>query len=122
MDRWERLQERKDSNSKINFHFVGGEMLTNLIGWERIFFMSKIATPPLRSCFTICLVAVAPVFHIRGLAKSPRMSGATCAAQNPTGTVLTPRLMHKVVWSDLIYSVCPVVVVVIHFFLTLVVP
>ena len=39
------------------------------------------------------------------------MSGATCAAQNPTGTVLTPRPMHKVVWSDLIISVCPVVVV-----------
>ena len=51
--------------------------------------------------------AVAPVFHIRGLAKSPRMSGATCAAQNPTGTVLTPRPMHKVVWSDLISRVRP---------------
>ena len=30
------------------------------------------------------------------------MSGATCAAPTPTGTVLTGRPMIKVLWSDLI--------------------
>ena len=40
------------------------------------------------------------------------MSGATCAAPTPTGTVLTGRPMIKVLWSDLIIfsvrpSVCP---------------
>ena len=36
------------------------------------------------------------------------MSGATCAAPTPTGTVLTGRPMIKVLWSDLIiFSVRP---------------
>ena len=42
------------------------------------------------------------------------MSGATCAAPTPTGTVLTGRPMIKVLWLDLIiFSVRPVVVVVV---------